>query len=630
MSKKPTITRRDFLNGAALSLGASAAASPLSALAASSKQAASSPYYPPKLTGLRGTHKGAFEVAHSVAWQGKQWPIPSQQTDSDYDLVVVGGGLSGLSAALLFQQQAGANSRILILENHDDFGGHAKRNEFTVDGKQLISYGGSQSIDTPSGFSKASSQLLKDLAIDTQRFNQYYDSGFKKKWGLKYGLYFSEQHYGKNFLADNPFSWHGEKLVSLTETISSYPISATAKQSLLRYLDGSQKIKLPEWSYTEKIEHLRKLSYYDFLSQYAQLSHEAINIFNGSMKGLWGLGWDALSTLEAIRTGMPGTDKLGVKYEDINTHKGEDEPYIYHFPDGNAGVARALVRKLIPASMAGNTMEDLVLNKMDYSTLDNSNSPVRIRLNSTAVNVQHSKNQQQVNITYVREGKTYKVQAKHCIMACYNNIIPHICPEVPAAQKEAIAYATKVPLVYANVAIRNWRAFAKAGKSGFYVPNNKLFHNMELDFPVSMGGYQYTQNPDQPIVLHCSMVPTQPYQGLSGREQHRLGRQQLYQLPFADFEKDLFSILDGALSPHGFDPVKDIAAITVNRWPHGYAYEYNELFDPAGWNRDNGPHIAGRAQMGRISIANSDASAYAYVNGAFDAAHRAVAEQLNS
>ncbi|MCR8922174.1 NAD(P)/FAD-dependent oxidoreductase [Dasania sp. GY-MA-18] len=630
MSNKPAIDRRDFLNGMALSLGASAISSPLSALANNTAAQASPAYYPPALTGLRGTHKGAFEVAHSIAWQGKQWPIPSQQTDSDYDLVVVGGGLSGLSAALLFQQQAGAHSRILIIENHDDFGGHAKRNEFTVDGKQLISYGGSQSIDTPSGFSKASAQLLKDLAIDTARFNDYYDSNFKKKWGLKYGLYFSEQHYGKNVLAENPFSWHGEKLASLKDTIDSYPISDSAKKSLLNYLNDSQDITLPAWSYAEKIERLRKLSYYDFLKQYAKLTHEAINTFNGNLKGLWGVGWDALSTLEAVRMGMPGTERLGINYDDINTHVGDEEPYIYHFPDGNAGIARALVRRLIPASMAGTNMEELVLNKIDYSRLDKSDSPVRLRLNSTVVKVQHSQDSQHVNISYVKQGQSFRVQAKHCIMACYNNIIPHICPEVSEQQKTAIGYASKVPLVYANVAVKNWRAFAKAGYSGFHIPNNPLFHNVELDFPVSMGGYQFAQNPDQPIVLHCSMVPTAPYQGLTGREQHKRGRQQLYQLSFQDFEKDLFSILDGALSPYGFDAVKEIAAITVNRWPHGYAYEYNELFEPKDWNRNNGPHIAGRAQIGRISIANSDACAYAYVNGAFDAAHRAVTEQINS
>tara|TARA_B110000503_G_scaffold79827_2_gene122474 strand:- start:359 stop:2245 length:1887 start_codon:yes stop_codon:yes gene_type:complete len=623
---KPDITRRDFLNGIALTLGS--VASSRDVLASTSPVAASDTYYPPKLTGLRGTHAGAFEVAHSVAWEGKQWPIPEHKTDEIYDLVVVGAGISGLSAAMLFQQKAGFDTRILLIDNHDDFGGHAKRNEFIVDGKELIGYGGSQSIDTPSAYSKVSAQVLKDLAIETSRFNQYFDGDFKNKWSLRYGLFFTKKQYGKNILTDNPFHWDPHTVDDLNSTVKKYPIPDSSKKALINYINGNYSVDLPDWSYQEKIAALRKISYYDFLRQHAKLSHEAIAIFNDSIKSLWGVGWDALSTLEAVRQGLLDSEKLGLKYKDIDTHEGENEPYIYHFPDGNAGIARALVRKLIPNSMPGHSMEDLVANKVDYSQLDQEASSVRLRLNSTAVHVEHSYDKQQVGVTYIQNDNSFKVQAKHCIMACYNNIIPHICPELPAAQKQAIDYATKIPLVYANVALRNWKAFAKAGFSGFHIPKSNLFDHIVLDFPVSMGGYKFSSNPDQPILLHCSMVPAKPYQNLSGRDQHRLGRQKIYQLSFDDYEKDLFNVLHEALSPFGFDAVNDIAGITINRWPHGYAYEYNELFDPPEWSPHNGPHIAGSAQIGRISIANSDASAYAYVNGAIDAADKAVNEQL--
>jgi spermidine dehydrogenase len=149
-----------------------------------------------------------------------------------------------------------------------------------------------------------------------------------------------------------------------------------------------------------------------------------------------------------------------------------------------------------------------------------------------------------------------------------------------------------------------------------------------MDFPVSMGGYEFTRNPDEPTVLHGTFIPTKPFQGLSAREQNKAGRKALYEMSFDDFENGIVRQLDGALSGGGFDVERDVAAITVNRWPHGYAYEYIALSDPPEWNRDNGPHVAGRAQIGRISIANSDASAYAYVNGAIDAADRAVNEQI--
>jgi spermidine dehydrogenase len=179
-----------------------------------------------------------------------------------------------------------------------------------------------------------------------------------------------------------------------------------------------------------------------------------------------------------------------------------------------------------------------------------------------------------------------------------------------------------------SIALRNWRAFAEQGFSSFYVPRPKLINAFGLDFPVTMGDYHFTSAPDQPTIVHGSWVPTAPDQGLSAREQHLTGRRQLYELSFQDFENDIVAKMAGALAPGGFDPERDIAAITVNRWPHGYAYEYNDYSDPPGWGPDNGPHVAGRAQIGRISIANSDAAGYAYVNGAIDAAHRAVNEQL--
>jgi spermidine dehydrogenase len=207
-------------------------------------------------------------------------------------------------------------------------------------------------------------------------------------------------------------------------------------------------------------------------------------------------------------------------------------------------------------------------------------------------------------------------------------MLPHICSEVPAAQKQAIEYAEKVPLVYISIAVRNWNALAEMGYSSVYIPQSKYMYSFGLDFPVSMGDYQFTQNPQQPTILHGSWVPSVPEQGLCSREQHVAGRRRLYELSFEDFEQDIVAKMSGALAPGGFDAGRDIAAITVNRWPHGYAYEYNDLCDPDGFTSQNGPHVAGRAQIGRISIANSDASAYAYVNGAVDAADRAVNEQI--
>jgi len=338
-------------------------------------------------------------------------------------------------------------------------------------------------------------------------------------------------------------------------------------------------------------------------------------------------GYGASVTTQGYRSGAPGFRGLGIGELPSVGHE-RNEPYIFHFPDGNAGVARALVRQLLPDAVPGSSMEDLVTARVDYDRLDRSDSNTRIRLNSTAVNLQHTADQKNVDVVYVNAGDTYRVRAKHVIWAGYSAMVPHTCPELPAEQAEAIGYASKVPLVYISIAVRNWHALANLGFSGISIPNPELMHSFGMDFPVSMGDYAFTKDPSEPTVLHGTYVPTAPDQGLSAREQHTAGRRKLYEQSYGELEASIISQVQGALAPGGFDAGKDIAAITVNRWPHGYAYEYNDFSDPEGWGPDVGPHVQGRAQLGRISFANSDASAFAYINGAFDAGVRAVKEQL--
>src|SRR6056297_1868802 len=193
MSRRLDISRRDFLGGVALAT-ASGAVAPIEALAGDLATAA----YPPALMGMRGSHPGSFDVAHGVAWSGRRYARPRAQTDSVYDLIVVGGGISGLAAAHFFRRERGDASRILILDNHDDFGGHARRNEFTVDGRQLIGYGGSQSIDTPGSYSRVAADLLRDVSVYPERFYDYYNRNFHADAGLGRGLYFSAARYGED------------------------------------------------------------------------------------------------------------------------------------------------------------------------------------------------------------------------------------------------------------------------------------------------------------------------------------------------------------------------------------------------------------------------------------------------
>lgn len=624
MARRLDISRRDFLGGMALGTAAGAMA-PLEALA---RAGATPAGYPPSLMGMRGSQPGSFDVAHAVAWAGQSYPRPAEQTDGIYDLVVVGGGISGLAAAHFYRQQAGAGSRILILDNHDDFGGHARRNEFTVDGRQLIGYGGSQSLDTPGSYSEVAAGLLRSVSIFPERFYEYYDQDFFANAGLGRGVYFSAGRYGEDRVLPELDLYGGASARDRNAALlARYPLDSAAREACLELLSAPVNY-LASVPRDARVETLRGTSYRDFLLDTAGLPESVYLLWRDAIRGWWGVGWDAISALEALRMGMPGTQHLDLPPVPLREPE-RNEPYIFHFPDGNAGVARALVRSLIPQAVPGSSMEDLVLARVDYEALDQSGQRCRLRLNSTAVDVRHTPADDAVDVCYVRDGRVERVRAKHVVMGCYNAILPHICPEMPADQREAIAYATKVPLVYMSIAVRNWRPFRELGIYSLSVPQSSLMHSFGLDFPVSMGGYRFTDAPDQPTVLHGSWVPTVPDQGLTARQQHEAGRRQIYETTWEQFETGIIEQLDGALGGAGFDPVRDIAGLTVNRWPHGYAYEYNELSDPPQYGPGNGPHLLGARQMGRISVANSDASAYAFVNGAIDAAWRATREQLD-
>jgi spermidine dehydrogenase len=542
----------------------------------------------------------------------------------------VGGGISGLAAACLARDKLGNNARILILDNHDDFGGHAKRNEFAVEGRELIGYGGSQSIDSPASYSKASADFLKSLTIETDRFYRYFDQSLFDRLGLSNALHLDAETYGADRLLVRSnsagfggfFNWEDEAgRLEAAAMIEQLPLPPNDKA-----LFHKMFVERADWLQPggkEKHGYLMSTSFETCMAD-AGLSEAGRMLLRADRQGFWGLGWDALSGMEAIRMWHPATYGLGVKAPDLGGEY-SDEPYIFHFPDGNAAIARLAVAKLIPDAVSGRDMDTVVKAKVSYDRLDRPQNKVRIRLGSIAVNAANTRDGTEV--TYIRDGRRERVTARRTIMACWNNILPFIMPEMKSAQKEALEYAEKVPLSYINVALRTQKAFFEAGAASIYAPNG-LAANWGLDFPVSMGGYLYPREPDSPAIVHMTHCAVRP--GLPARDQHRKGRMDIFGMAFEDYEDAVISQMQGALGGHGFDAERDIAAITVNRWPHGYAYEYNELFDPQDWSSAKGPHVEGRARIGNIAIANSDSSAYAYVNGAVDAAARAIEELYGS
>lgn len=615
------IARRDFLNGLAVGLGTFGALSPAELLRHGILDASAvADEYPPARTGLRGSHDGAFENAHRLrdGMAPPEWSTPAELNEV-YDLIIVGAGISGLSAAHFYRQQAGPRARILILDNHDDFGGHARRNEFTVDGKSLITYAGTQSIDTPSRYSPVAQKLLRDLGIDVQAFYKLYDQEYWERHALGDGVFFDRETFGRDALV-----MHNED-EPITAYLARTPLSDAVKKEIAR-LYVSRADYLTGRSIAEKKALLARTSYADYLVKHARLAPEVLKYFQVFTHDLYGVGIDAVPAGDCVMLDLPGFSGLGLDDSPAPgmgrsaVLHGSDEPYIFHFPDGNASVARLLVRSLIPGSIPGRTMYDIVGARVNYAALDRGAQRVRVRLNSTVVNARNV--ERGVDVTYVRDGKAEKVHAPRCIMACWNGIIPHIVPEIDADQKAALRYGVKVPLVYANVALRNWKSLDTLKVGSIFAPG-AYFYDTSMDFPVSMGGYRYAQTPGEPVVVTMHRTPCKP--GFPAREQQRIGRGELLGTTWATYEKNVRDQLARMLGPGGFDPARDIAAITVNRWSHGYAYEYNSLWDPQ-WQPGESPCEIGRRPVGNIAIANSDSAAYAYTDAAIDMASRAVTE----
>ncbi len=643
------ITRRDFLNGTSLAIGAtmlptfgapevaSAQGSAKSRIAAKARTGAAAPgspgeYYPPSLTGMRGSHDGSFEVAHAMRY-GATWET-AEETGEIYDLIVVGGGLSGLSSAYFFRKRL-PEAKILILDNHDDFGGHAKRNEFEVDGKQVIGYGGTMYIT--GAYTVAGRELLEDIGVDPARYHKAAEQSedLYKDLGLKSATFFDRETFGEDRLVigyphrgDDEEDEKEPGSMSWPEFLAMTPLSEAAKKDIAR-LQTEKRDYLKGMTTEEKIARLRKMSYQDYLLKIAKVHPDVITYYLHGTDSNGAGCIDTFSAWGAFRSwGLPGLDGLGLERPPKNWLGDAENPLEgIHFPDGNAGVARLIVRWLIPKTLPGTTMEDSVATRVRYAALDEAGSPVRIRLNSTVVSARHvgeRRTAKEVEVTYVRNNKAYRARAGVCVMACYNAMIPYLCPEFPEPQKEALRMAVRKPYVYTNVVIRDWKAFQKLGVSSISCPGG-YYRGVGLDWGVNLGDYNCARTPDDPMVLHMTRVPVEP--GLTARGQFRAGREELQATSFETFERNTRDLLSRILADGGFDPARDITAITVNRWPHGYAGAGNELFDPE-WGYDEVPWVVGRKRFGRIAVANSDAAAVCLTSAAFDQGHRAVQELL--
>jgi spermidine dehydrogenase len=592
--------------------------------------------YPPLRTGMRGAHPGSYEVAHRTR-DGANWE-GAEPVDESYDAIVVGGGFSGLAAAYFYRQMTGPEARILILDNHDDFGGHAKRNEFETSAGTLISNGGSSYMVRPATFPAPVMAMLRDIGVELDEPTNVVDSSAFNSRGMVRGTFFDRETFGEDRLVT------GGRLSQPTpEFLAQTPLSKRVRADLLRLHAGEDY--LAGMSEEEKEAYLQRISYRDYLLDVAKVHPEVLTLVGS----VWALSQDTASAWFAFYRGGVGFEGLGLTRPPFSPERSEEGHESVSFPAGNSDIARLMVRSLIPAVLPAGQMADVVLDRTDYSKLDEPSTPVRIRLNSIAVQVKHlgeapggrlRTDDRETEVTYVRAGRLYRVRSKGTILACDNSMIPYICPELPKDQREALLLADRAVNMMTTVLVRTWTSFARLGITGVDSPG--MFYNtFNLRTPRHFGTYRPELDPAKPALVglqspsgvlhHGTMVRelfggNPPAPGTPLREQLAALRTRMLRTSFEDFERRIREQLARVLSPGGFDPARDIEAITINRWPHGFAMGTNALFDPTEWTGENHPTVVGRQPFGRITIANSDAAGLSLAQAAMDEGYRAATE----
>lgn len=418
---------------------------------------------------------------------------------------VVGGGISGLSAAY-FYREAKPNAKILILDNHDDFGGHAKRNEFHVEGHTLLMNGGTLEIDSPYPYSAVADGLLKALGVDPPALEKACNDPLIYA-GLRQAVFFDRQTFG----ADRLVVGAPKSAAAWKAFLAQTPLHEKAQASILK-IETSLDDPLPGLSSDAKKDRLSRISYQDYLTTLLGADASVIPYYRHQTDDLWGCGIDAVSALDCWGVGLSGfqglklahgsTDRMGYTPAGYAQTGGS---YTFHFPDGNASIARLLVRALIPGVLDGHDAKDIVTAKADYAKLDAASANVRLRLNQIVVRARNVPNGVEVAYTHAAGGgAVMRMKAKACVLASWNMMIPYLCPELPAVQKAALHRLIKTPLVYTSVALRNWESFKKLGIRSVTAPGgyHSAFH---LNQPVNIGRYQSPRDPASPMLIPLAL-----------------------------------------------------------------------------------------------------------------------------
>jgi spermidine dehydrogenase len=617
------ITRRDFLNGALAGSGAVllSSASPVKLLA---RAAATSPA--DDWTGYggvgdyansNGNTTAVFEAGHQIR-DGLFDSLPANGIDTGetYDCVVVGGGISGLAGALIFQRKAGEGKTCLVLDNHPIFGGEAKRNEFLVDGHRLVGHQGSALFWPPYPHSFMA-RFYDSIGLKTPRLEYQKWAGPAPEIPLTRTPYLGSAPYGLYF--GKKFGQPQGVWVTDLKNLQGAPISANARAELLRYQSPDQTAPKPQYRGDAISRRLDTMTLEDYMMERYGISRETIRTFSPDEGGGFGLGPDALSGYTAY-----AFDELGPIPEDGTEM----------FPDGNSGIARLIVKTLIPESIAGSTsLEDVCRKQVNFAALDRAGAAARIRLDSTAVWVKHDGVKQDndpaksesVTIAYTRGGKTYRVKARSVVMAGGSWTTRHIVRDLPEDRKDAYAQFYRSPCMVANVAVRNWRFLYKLGISGCQWFEG-LGSYMQIRKLALCGTDSPTIGPDSPVVLAIKVLYSSP--GKTAEQQGHMGRAEMISTPFREYERQIRQQFTDMFARSGFDASRDIAGIILNRWGHAYASPAPGFY----FGKDGKPapgDVLRAAPFGRIAFANTDLSGTPDHKSSIIEADRAVEQLLN-
>jgi spermidine dehydrogenase len=636
------ISRRDFFDGVAVvaacaalgsltrHTGGAAAGHAAGSVALNARSLGRATGSPSRSQGLQGDTPDAMSVSHALRdgrfWRHAGTPEP---TGESYDLVVVGAGISGVTAAYTWTRR-NPGTRVLILDNHDDVGGHARRNEFHPAGRSgpLIGHGGSRSLYAPSAWSQDGKDLLAGLGIEARGSAGHFDRGLYPGLRMRDGVFCDRETFG----ADKLVVLDPERTTA--EWAAELPIAVQARKDLVMLFDDP-----PDWfpglPDERKKERLAGLTYAQFLRDVCRVHPDAVKFCQTMPNATWAYGSDALGAVDAwagtdrfTYPGFAGLKLDGSKPSAYNSPRvtkkwAARDADVYCFPEGNQALVRMMVGRMVPGFAGATSMDEITTTSFDYGTLDRPVNRVRLRLSSPVVLVRNdgpADTATTATVGYFDGDRVRTVRAGAVIMACWNTVIPYLVQDLPPEQREAMRQAVKMPLVCATAQLRDWHAFQEAGiwRARF---TGAYWVTAELAPPVSVGSYRCPRSPGEPINVHLVHTPATP--GMAPRDAAVAGRRALFGTPYGAMEYSVREQLTRLLGPWGFDPARDIEGLTVNRWGHGHAPEYARPWD-AFYPDGPFPADTARRRFGRIAIANSDSVPGADADAAVSAAYRAV------